>query len=181
MQPTTPWVFGYGSLIWRPNFAYVEAVPAQLVGWTRRFWQWSPDHRGTPEHPGRVVTLLRDADDSVTGVAYRLQDDELERVLSALDHREKAGYERHALSVLPLDGRPEMRALVYVAGPSNSDYAGVTSEREIARRVVASRGPSGENAEYVLKLAAALELLGAHDAHVAEVAMWVRRLSGVSS
>ena len=56
-------IFGYGSLVWRPDLPHTEAHDGYIVGWVRRFYQGSPDHRGTPERPGRVATLLRAADE----------------------------------------------------------------------------------------------------------------------
>ena len=66
------WLFGYGSLIWRPASPFVERRPASARGYARRFWQGSTDHRGVPEAPGRVVTLLPSAGDRCEGVAYRV-------------------------------------------------------------------------------------------------------------
>ena len=160
------WIFGYGSLVWRPAFPFAERRPARIRGWARRFWQASTDHRGVPGAPGRVVTLVRECDALCWGTAYRVGAARRGEILARLDHREKGGYERHAVA-LSFPGRAETaRGLVYVATPQNGNYLGPAPLEAIADQVRRSRGPSGPNPEYVLRLAQALRELGAHDAHV---------------
>ncbi len=159
------WIFGYGSLVWRPAFAHVDQRPASVRGWTRRFWQWSTDHRGVPGAPGRVATLIQ-ADDAVCwGRAYALDPDAESGVLEALDHREKQGYDRRVVPLGFEDG-PGPRALMYVATPHNPSFAGATPEAEIAEIIAARAGPSGSNREYLSKLAEALRSMGVDDPHV---------------
>ena len=98
------WVFGYGSIIWRPDFEFEEAVGGILHGWKRRFWQGSPDHRGTTLLPGRVVTLLREEGALCSGRLFRLADSTKEQTLKTLDVREKGGYCRAQLTVSASDG-----------------------------------------------------------------------------
>ncbi len=79
------WIFGYGSLVWRPAFDHVEQAPGFVRGFARRLWQGSPDHRGVPNAPGRVVTLVPEADAVCWGMGYRVEPGAWEEVLRVLD------------------------------------------------------------------------------------------------
>lgn len=80
------WVFGYASLIWRPEFATTESHPTRVHGWHRALKMWSRINRGTPAEPGLVFALL--AGGSCRGVVYRVPHREAEAVLQALWERE---------------------------------------------------------------------------------------------
>lgn len=159
-------MFGYGSLVWRPSFPFLESRPAALTGFVRRFWQGSTDHRGVPGAPGRVVTLVREPHARCAGVAYRIAAGDRPAVLEQLDWREKGGYER---LLLPVEGRHGERiqpVVVYLATDANPNYLGPAPLREIAAQVRSSHGPSGANRDYVVRLAGALRELGEVDTHV---------------
>lgn len=169
------WVFGYGSLIYKADFAYFERRPAWIEGWSRRFWQGSHDHRGTPEHPGRVVTLV-ESDERCLGMAYRVAPETFEH----LDHREKNGYLRFSTPLhFQSGGRAE--GLVYIATQNNAAWLGDAPLDELAAHIHASHGPSGSNREYLLRLDASLRALGAEDPHVYALADALRALEGVAS
>lgn len=169
------WVFGYGSLIWRADFPFIEKRAAYIKGWSRRFWQGSTDHRGVPGAPGRVVTLVRSPGQSCWGAVYRLAPDVIEETLVQLDHRERGGYARLQLPVW-FDDRTSVEGFTYHATADNCNYLGEASDEQIARQVVNSAGPSGHNIEYVLELANSLREIHVQDIHVSAVATWVRRL-----
>jgi cation transport regulator ChaC len=169
------WIFAYGSLIWRPSFRYLERRPAFLPGWARRFWQGSPDHRGVPGAPGRVVTLVPAPGETCGGCAYRIDPAAADEILALLDAREAAGFERLHREVLDEPaGTPFAEALVYIAGAANPHFLGELDEREIAAWVRRSQGPSGQNSEYVLRLHEALAELGIEDPHVECIVKWLR-------
>lgn len=167
------WLFGYGSLIYKVDFPFLERRPATIRGWSRRFWQGSHDHRGTPEHPGRVVTLVEEAGAVCTGMAYRVAP----ATFTQLDFREKNGYLRFATTLDFGDGA-SAEGLVYIAGADNAAWLGDASETEIVRRIASASGPSGSNREYVFKLAQALRKLGADDPHVFAMEAGLRGLPG---
>ena len=155
------WLFGYGSLIFKADFPYLERRAASIAGWTRRFWQGSHDHRGTETAPGRVLTLVRDDQAVCAGMAYLITPEGF----AHLDHREKNGYLRLAIDIRFDDGGSE-EGLVYIATEENAAYLGEAPERDIARQIAASSGPSGRNRDYLLELADALRALGKDDPHV---------------
>lgn len=155
------WLFGYGSLIWKADFPFLARRPASITGWARRFWQGSHDHRGTPEAPGRVVTLVPEPGAICHGMAYLVTPEEF----AHLDYREKNGYLRLATSITFDDGSTA-QGLVYIATEDNAAFLGPALEIAIAEHIHASAGPSGPNRDYLLALAQALRDMDQADAHV---------------
>lgn len=155
------WVFGYGSLIYKADFPFLERRPASIRDWARRFWQGSHDHRGTPEAPGRVVTLIPDPGALCEGMAYLITAD----VFAHLDYREKNGYLRIQTPIIFRDGA-QVEGLVYIAGEDNTAFLGPAPEAAIACQIAQSKGPSGSNRDYLLHLAQALRDLEEDDPHV---------------
>jgi glutathione-specific gamma-glutamylcyclotransferase len=167
------WLFGYGSLIYKADFPYIERRPARIRGWARRFWQGSHDHRGTPDAPGRVATLVPETGNVCAGMAYRIRPD----VFTHLDVREKNGYLRFTTEMTFDDG-DHAEGLVYIASDDNAAYLGPASEADIARHIAQAQGPSGSNRDYLLRLANALRELGDDDTHVFAIERHLRTLPG---
>ena len=162
------WIFGYGSLIWRPDLDYIEQRVARVDGWTRKFWQGSHDHRGVPQAPGRVATLIPQADGVCEGVAYLIGPAVAQASFEMLDYREKNGFERHDVPLIFSDGSAT-NGVVYIAGKGNVAYLGPAPIDEMVQQIRTSVGPSGANISYLLELASALRRLGIHDEHVFEL------------
>lgn len=166
------WLFGYGSLIFKADFAFIERRPASIRGWTRRFWQGSHDHRGTEQAPGRVATLIAQAGATCEGMAYLISP----QVFDHLDYREKNGYLRFVTEIRFEDGT-SAEGLVYIATEKNAAFLGPASELDIARQIAASVGPSGRNRDYVIELAHALRTLEKNDPHVFAIEQHLRALA----
>jgi cation transport regulator ChaC len=165
------WLFGYGSLIYKAGFDYIERRPATITGWQRRFWQGSHDHRGTPDAPGRVATLVEAPGAVCAGMAYLITPD----LFGYLDHREKNGYLRFAADMIFDDGT-HAQGLVYIATPQNEAWLGDAPASAIAHQIAHSQGPSGANRDYLLNLAEALRAMDAADPHVFDIEAELRRI-----
>lgn len=166
------WLFGYGSLIFKADFPFLDRRPASIKHWSRRFWQGSHDHRGTPDSPGRVVTLIPEPDAVCKGMAYLITPE----VFSHLDIREKNGYLRLSTEISFTDNT-RVEGLVYIAQENNSAYLGPATEEDIALQIANSYGPSGRNSEYLTRLADALRGLDGNDSHVFTIERYLQELS----
>jgi cation transport protein ChaC len=162
------WVFGYGSLIWRPGFAHVETRRARLHGFRRSLCVYSWVHRGTQERPGLVLGLDRGG--SCVGLAYRVPGELHDEVVAYLRERElvTSVYLERRLPVR-LDGGEAVEALCFVVDRKHLQYAGALEAAAAAVVVRGARGRSGPNEEYVANTITHLEALGIRDRWLEEV------------
>ncbi|GLU01038.1 hypothetical protein SLE2022_183640 [Rubroshorea leprosula] len=177
------WVFGYGSLIWKTGFPFDDRVVGFIKGYRRVFYQGSTDHRGTPEYPGRTVTLEPADGEVCWGVAYKIsKKEDKEAALTYLEVREKQYDQKAYLDFFtdPAATTPAITGvMVYIASADkkhNNNYLGPASLEEIAKQIIHAEGPSGPNREYLFQLEKALHQLGCKDEHVMGLAKEVRRI-----
>ncbi|VVC95050.1 unnamed protein product [Leptidea sinapis] len=153
------WVFGYGSLCWNPGFEYQQSVTGYVKGFSRRFWQGNTTHRGTDAKPGRVATLIEDKEGITWGKAFLIAAED-KAALPYLSTREcqLGGYRTYSINFHPrtlpsTSNNTGKNALLYVAIPENRHWLGAAPLPDIARQILECHGPSGSNAEYLLRLA----------------------------
>ena len=149
------WVFGYGSLMWRPDFDFAVAVPARLHGWHRQFTLLSVKAWGTPEKPGLSAALHPGG--SVLGVAFAVSRDNWSKTRAALDRREAAYLPR---TVACLHNEHRIEALTYVVHPTNGRFLETPSFDLQARHIRQGDGPRGTSLEYLEKTVGMLEEMG---------------------
>ncbi|PJE32163.1 ChaC-like protein [Pseudooceanicola marinus] len=173
------WVFGYGSLLWKPGFDPVERVVAYLPDYRRSFCMTSIHHRGSEAEPGLVLALDPEEGAGCTGLALRVAEDEEEAVLAYLRERElvSSAYVEKHLDVELVDGRA-VEALVYVMDPTHVQYCGGLPLEIQAQVIAHAHGGMGPNAEYLYNTAAHLEELGLADDELTWLAARVRNLRG---
>ena len=155
------WVFGYGSLMWRPGFHFLERVPARLIGLHRALCVYSFVHRGTPERPGLVLGLDRGG--MCRGIAFRVAAAAREKTVAYLRAREQVTtvyLETLRRIELGEEARRQVRALCFIVDRSHVQYAGRLTLSECVHHVRQGHGSSGPNRDYVLETVQALEALG---------------------
>lgn len=159
--PSDLWVFGYGSLMWRPSFPYVESAPARLSGWRRRFCIISRYYRGSDVRPGLVLGLDRGG--VCDGRVFRVAREAADEVLSYLRAREQiSGVYREAhVEVQLLDGTHARRwAVTFIAEPAHPSFAPRLQLATQAAIIAAARGQTGTNLDYFLETLSALRGIG---------------------
>ena len=171
------YIFAYGSLIWRPDFAYEQVIRASVVGYERRFWQASHDHRGTPGLPGRVVTLVAMRDGQCEGLVYKLPSRGREAILDALDEREQDGYSRVWVTVYEEQNAQPVNALTWAAAPGNPSWVGEEPLAVVAGLIASRHGLSGSNREYLVRLHLALNELGIVDQYIETLVEQIQQCS----
>ena len=167
-QNSSHWVFGYGSLIWRPGFQFIRSVPALLPGAHRRLCVFSFRHRGTAARPGLVFGLVRGG--SCRGMAFEVEPERWDEVRDYLREREMDnGVYREARRAIRLAGGGRAEALAFLVDEHHPQFAGRLDLFEQVRLVRGGVGESGTNPEYVLETANGLKAIGIRDRYIDEL------------
>lgn len=164
------WVFGYGSLMWRPGFDHVECCPALLCGAHRSLCVYSVVHRGTHQKPGLVLGL--DSGGSCRGMAFRVEAERCDPTIEYLREREQVTmvYLETHRRVRLLDGSDrKVEALCFMVDRTHPQYAGRLSVAEQAELVRAGKGESGHNLEYVANTLRHLDEMGLQEPSLNEL------------
>ncbi len=168
------WVFGYGSLMWRPGFAHVETMRARLHGFRRSLCVYSWVHRGTEQRPGLVLGLDRGG--SCIGLAFRVPNELRDEVVAYLRERELVtSVYLERLLPIRLENGQHATALSYIVDRTHRQYAGRLSAEEAARVVSGGLGVSGRNEDYLFNTVDHLKALGIRDHWLEDVAALVPR------
>lgn len=173
------WIFGYGSLMWNPEFSYVERRPALLEGCARRFALWSTEYRGSSERPGLVLALEPAEGAACRGLAFRIAPEAAAESLLRLRARELVtnAYAEARRPLRLLDGAGEtVEALCYLINPGHPQHAADLSLAEQARIIAQAVGKRGPNPEYLFSTLEALRAEGVRDEEMEDLALQVAAL-----
>ncbi|MFT7028578.1 MAG: cation transport protein ChaC [Paracoccaceae bacterium] len=178
LAPGDLWVFGYGSLIWRPGFAFAERRRAMAIGWRRAFCLRSVRYRGTPAAPGLVLALDFAPHMRCEGVAFRVAAIDAPAARDYLHDREM-GTRSYLEAWVPLtvEGVGPVRALAYAIDRTHPSYARLSLDDQAAI-IARCHGPAGPNRDYLHQTAAHLRELGVVDPAMETLDAKVRALAG---
>ena len=174
------WVFGYGSLMWRPGFPFIDDAEALLEGYRRSFCIWSEHHRGTPARRGLVLGLDPIASTACHGHAFRVAPADWTETAAYLEERELRGYAYRPahLPVRLADGR-QVLAHSFVADPEHPHYAGTRAPAETAEIILYAKGSAGLNRDYLINTVRELERRGYGDPDLRDLLDRVEGMTGL--
>ena len=162
------WVFAYGSLMWRPDFEFIESEPALLRGYHRAFCILSHIYRGSPDNPGLVLGL--DAGGSCVGRAFQLAAEAAPKILAMIDAREMIYQvyreKRLPVSLIHRDGRPRVVAQTYVADRAGPQYSGKLARPRMIELIRHGQGTAGRARDYLANTVHHLNQLGLPDSRL---------------
>jgi cation transport protein ChaC len=179
------WVFGYGSLMWRPGFPFVERRPAVLHGRRRAFCIYSVHHRGTPQRPGLVLGLAPGG--SVRGAAYRVAPAAWAETYAYLIEREQPTETyREAWAKVRFVGEGAgedggAHVMVFLSDVKHPQWAGRLDFEAQARLIAGSTGLSGRNIDYLRDLVVHLHEEGVADRGMEALLARVEALEAAAS
>jgi cation transport protein ChaC len=174
--PDVEWIFGYGSLMWRPGFRFLEQRPARLEGYHRAPCIYSHHHRGTLAVPGLVLGL--DAGGYCLGIAFKIDIKDRPQIIDYLYEREMIGYAYKPACVdIDMDGEIH-EAYTFIADPTHEQYAGALGENRAAEIIMRAAGISGLNRDYLMNTVHKLESEGFAEPELVRLRQRVRILTG---
>lgn len=164
------WIFGYGSLMWRPGFAFLRSEPARVYGYHRSLCVYSYVHRGTPERPGLVLGLDRGG--SCHGMAFEVAPEQWSDTIAYLRAREQVTsvYLEKQKTVTLIATGSKVEAITYVVDPTHRQYAGVLDDDALEWHVRSGEGVSGRCSDYVMSTLAHLRDMKIHDPALERIA-----------
>ncbi len=165
------WVYGYGSLVWRPEFPFVERRPAILHGFHRALCLWSRVNRGTPDRPGLVFGL--DIGGSCRGMVYRVAADQVPDTVQELWRREMPSGAYIPKWLRCATGQGSIMALVFTMDRSKDAYVRGLTRDQLVTVIRQAHGTYGPCAEYVLETDRALKAVGIHDRRLDTIVRWL--------
>jgi glutathione-specific gamma-glutamylcyclotransferase len=166
------WIFGYGSLMWNPEFEYDVRHVATVHGYHRKFCLWSRINRGTPDNPGLVLTL--EPGGSCRGLVYRLTPETAREQLSKLWRREMSLGSYRPRWLECRTGGESFEALAFVVNRNCTGYAGKLPLDTMVKAIATARGKYGTSADYLFRTEFILAEHGIRDENVVQLVQRVR-------
>lgn len=171
------WVFGYGSLMWDPGFAFVQRAGARASGWRRSFCMTSIHYRGTKDAPGLVLALDQSPQDHCDGVAFGVAADHADQTLATLRARELISYAYHEVTMpITLQDGAVVDAVTYVINRAGEQYFPDPDLSQQAAIIARARGTKGANRDYLFATVDHLQEMGIADPDLIELARMVRAI-----